>query len=86
MNKKEKLNPKNRKNMPLYKVMCVTDIPEEHTTQISGHEADELVSRLERFFPEERFEIWPDAFREPKKVRYYNNNAVDGWEDMFPEH
>jgi len=72
--------------MELYKVMNETNYPEEHTTQLSLDEANELVSDLEGMFPDEQYSIWPDTYVEPKEVRYSNNNAVDGWEDMFPSY
>ena len=72
--------------MQLYKVMNETNYPEEHTTQLSLDEANELLSDLEGMFPDEQYSIWPDTYVEPKEVRYSNNNAVDGWEDMFPSY
>ena len=70
--------------MQLYKVMNETNYPEEHTTQLSFDEANELLNDLEEMFPNEQYSIWPDKYVEQKEVRYYNKNAVDGWEDMFP--
>jgi len=72
--------------MELYKVMNETNYPEEHTTQLSLDEANELVSDLEGMFPDEQYSIWPDTYVEPKEVRYSNNNTIDGWEDMFPSY
>jgi hypothetical protein len=72
--------------MELYKVMNETNYPEEHTTQLSLEEANELLSSLEEMFPDEQYSIWPDEYVEPKEARYYNNNAVDGWEDMYPSY
>lgn len=69
--------------MELYKVMNETNFPEEHTTQLSHSEAVELVENLLEMFPDEQYSIWPDEYKEPKEVRYYNNNAVDGWEDLY---
>lgn len=72
--------------MELYKVMNETNYPEEHTTQLSLDEANELLADLEGMFPDEQYSIWTDEYVEPKEVRYSNNNAVDGWEDMFPSY
>ena len=67
----------------LYKVMNETNYPEEHTTQLSYSEAFELINELEKMFPNEQYSIWSDEYKEPKETKYYNNNAVDGWEDLF---
>ena len=73
--------------MQLYKVMNETNYPEEHTTQLSLEDANELLTSLEEMFPDEQYSVWPDEYKEPEEVRYYyNNNAVDGWEDMYPSY
>lgn len=69
--------------MELYKVMNETNYPEEHTTQLNHSDAVELVAELEEMFPNEQYSIWPDEYIESKEVRHYNNNAVDGWEDLY---
>jgi hypothetical protein len=69
--------------MELYKVMNETNYPEEHTTQLTHSDAAQLVAELEEMFPNEQYSIWPDGYVEPKEARYYNNNAVDGWEDLY---
>ncbi len=66
----------------LYKVVNETDYMEDHTTQLTFEEASELMSSLEEMFPNEQYSIHPDEYVEPKEVRYYNNNAADGWEDL----
>jgi REP element-mobilizing transposase RayT len=68
----------------LYKVMNVTHYAEEHTTQLTLDEAEELVKDLEEMFPDEQYEIHSDEYVKTKELKHYNNNAVDGWEDMFP--
>jgi len=65
--------------------MNETNWPEEHTTQLSLEQANELLKDLEDTFPNEQYSIWIDKY-EPKKERRYNNNAIDGWEDMFPSY
>ena len=69
--------------MELYKVMNETNYPEEHTTQLNHSDAVELVAELEEMFPNEQYSIWPDEYIESKEIRHYNNNAVDGWEDLY---
>jgi hypothetical protein len=43
-----------------------------------------LVKDLEEMFPDEQYEIHSDEYVKTKELKHYNNNAVDGWEDMFP--
>jgi len=69
--------------MELYKVMNETNYPEEHTTQLNHSDAVELVAELTEMFPNEQYSIWPDEYIESKEIRHYNNNAVDGWEDLY---
>jgi hypothetical protein len=45
-----------------------------------------LIKDLENFFPDEQYAIHPDEYVESKEGTYYNENAVDGWEDMFPSY
>tara|TARA_R110000868_G_scaffold357497_1_gene618998 strand:+ start:9536 stop:9760 length:225 start_codon:yes stop_codon:yes gene_type:complete len=70
----------------LYKVINETEYGEDHTTQLTLEEARELMNNLEDMFPNEQYSIHIDEYVEPNEVRYYNNNAVDGWEDMFPSY
>jgi len=63
--------------------MNETNYPEEHTTQLNHTEAVELIAALEEMFPDEQYSIHPDEYVKPKEKRYYNNNTVDGWEDMY---
>ena len=56
---------------------------EDHTTRLTYKEALELSNHLQECF-DDQYEIHPCYDEEPKEPkRYYNNNAVDGWEDMF---
>tara|TARA_R110000737_G_scaffold306002_2_gene313653 strand:+ start:6281 stop:6505 length:225 start_codon:yes stop_codon:yes gene_type:complete len=70
----------------LYKVVNETNYVEDHTTQLTFEEASELIKDLENFFPDEQYAIHPDEYVESKESTYYNENAVDGWEDMFPSY
>jgi|TARA_B110000971_G_C19572735_1_gene303819 hypothetical protein len=69
--------------MEKWKVVNETNYVEDHTTQLTFEEAIELMNDLEEMFPNEQYSIYPDEYVEPKEVRYYNNNAVDGWEDLY---
>ena len=69
-----------------YKVVNETNYVKDHTTQLTFEEASELIKDLEEMFPNEQYAIHPDEYIEPKVFRHYNNNAVDGWEDMFPSY
>ena len=67
--------------MDLYKVMNETNYPEEHTTQLSLDDANELLSDLEEMFPDEQYSIWPDEYVE-SEYRTIPHGAADGWEDL----
>ena len=69
----------------LYKVVNETHYVEDHTTQLTFEQASELIKDLENCFPNEQYAIHPDEYVESKR-RNYNENAVDGWEDMFPSY
>ena len=63
-----------------YKVYNATH-HEDHTTRLTYNEAVELKKDLEQCFDDD-YEIHPCYEEEPEEPRHYNNNAVDGWEDM----
>jgi len=67
-----------------YKVYNATH-HEDHTTRLTYNEAVELKKDLESCFDDD-YEIHPCYEDEPEEPRHYNNNAVDGWEDMFPSY
>jgi len=62
---------------------------ERHNTHTSGltlDQAYEMVADLNNTFPHKQFFISPDYDYEDRlkeEQRVYNNNAVDGWEDLF---
>ena len=70
----------------LYKVVNETNYVEDHTTQLNHSDAAELIAELEEMFPNEQYSIWPDEYVEPKEMKFYSSNQVDGWEDMFPSY
>lgn len=57
-----------------------------HTSGLTLDEAYEMVAHLNNTFPHKQFFISPDYDYEDRikeEERVYNNNAVDGWEDLF---
>ena len=56
------------------------------TFKDADQEAKECISR----WGDDGQDFWVETYVQEKpkeiKVRYYNNNAVDGWEDMFPSY
>ncbi len=51
-------------------------------------EADKEAKDCVNFFGSNGHQFWVEPYeKEPyKKEKQYNNNAVDGWEDMFPNY
>lgn len=65
-------------------MVIVNGYDEVHTEDLSEQGADELVKRLKNFFPDNDYYV--EMVERVKKVeRHYNENAVDGWEDMYPD-
>lgn len=54
-----------------------------HTGNMSLDEAKEMLTRHQNFFPEIVWLIEPHDEEEEKEEKNYNENAVDGWEDLF---
>jgi hypothetical protein len=70
--------------MELYQVIRTTDGYEEHTTDLNEKDADNLILELEEYFPNEQYEIHPQA--EPtkeKEYRFIPRGQADGWEDLY---
>jgi bisphosphoglycerate-dependent phosphoglycerate mutase len=54
------------------------------TFEEANQEANDCIER----WGEDGQDFWAEQYEvePPKEERYYNNNAVDGWEDMFPSY
>jgi hypothetical protein len=70
----------------LYKVMCIANgYAELHTDDFDTiEEAQKLTDSLTAYFPDYEYYIERYEYEEPKEKREYNENAIDGWEDMYP--
>lgn len=56
---------------------------EIHTEDLTQDEAEKLANRLQELFPNN--EYYPERVEYLEKVeRHYNENAIDGWEDLYP--
>lgn len=67
----------------LYQVIRMTDGYEEHTTDLTFDEAVNTLEELNECFPNEQYEIHPQA--EPtkeKEYRFVSRGQADGWEDL----
>jgi hypothetical protein len=60
---------------------------EIHTADLSEDEAEKLSDELKEMFPDYNYyvDLVMDADKVEKVERYYNENAVDGWEDIYPD-
>lgn len=69
-----------------YKVMENSEgFGQEHTTNLSLEEAQELYNRLQDYFPDIQYWIEQDYNDDIRQeAKYYNNKAIDGWEDLYP--
>lgn len=67
-----------------FNVMVIVDgYPEIHTEDINENNANELCENLKRLFP--NFEYYVECVEYKEKIqRHYNENAIDGWEDLYP--
>jgi hypothetical protein len=80
------------KNVQLFKVMeSAEGYSVAHTEWLTLDEADALFCDLTDKFPE--YDSWIQHHTDLEVAEYrnqenriYNNNAVDGWEDMFPHY
>ena len=67
----------------LYQVIRMTNGYEEHTTDLTFDEAVNQLENLHECFPNEQYEIHPQA--EPtkeKEYRFVSRRQADGWEDL----
>ena len=73
-------------NKTYYQVRVVIDssLKEEiHSDGLSKDEADTLCADLNRLFPNNVYHVTESYdYKEPVE-RHYNDNAVDGWEDLI---
>lgn len=58
-----------------------------HTKWLTLKEANELQDDLKETFPESNFWIELHLNEKPQEEeeRHYNEDAVDGWEDIYPD-
>ena len=57
--------------------------PEIHTRDLSEIDAEKLVDKLRELFPQHYY--YKDVVEVIEYVeRHYNENAIDGWEDLYP--
>ena len=68
-----------------WNVMVIIDgYDEVHTEDLSEEDANVLASSLNEAFPDYQYYAMQVEYVE-KEERHYNENAVDGWEDMYPD-
>ena len=70
--------------MRAFRVMVmVGGYSETHTDLLESEEAKALATELREDFPDMVYYIEPYEYEE-KEERTYNENACDGWEDIYP--
>lgn len=56
-----------------------------HTEWLELDDANKLAKDLSETFKDLDFWVESHMDEKPKEERYYNENAVDGWEDIYPD-
>ena len=68
-----------------WNVMVVEDgYSEIHTEDLTQEDAEKLAEELNEVFRDYQYYVERVEYIE-KEERHYNENAVDGWEDMYPD-
>lgn len=58
---------------------------EDHTDDMTYDEATDLECDLTSYFPNQQFMVVPyEHVEKEENSRVYNNNAIDGWNDLYP--
>ncbi len=73
----------------MYKLMEGDDLGyfNAHTEWLTKQEAEQLLEHYVNTYPDIVWMIEPhDEGDKPYEEEIRNDNAVDGWEDMFPEY
>ena len=56
---------------------------EIHTEDLTQEDAEQLAQKLSETFPD--YQYYAERVERVEKVeRHYNENAIDGWEDLYP--
>jgi hypothetical protein len=56
---------------------------EIHTENLTQEDAEQLAQELSETFPD--YQYYAERVEYVEKVeRHYNENAIDGWEDLYP--
>ena len=67
-----------------YQVRVITSSSDElHTDGLSKNEAESLCKDLQSTFVNYEYYVQESHDYKHPTERYYDDNAVDGWEDMF---
>jgi hypothetical protein len=58
---------------------------ETHTDDMTYDEAVERHTELSEYFPDISYHVEPyEHVEQEENRRVYNNNAIDGWNDLYP--
>ncbi len=72
----------------LYDIMCIDEdgYSIAHQRQMPYESANKEKNRLENLYPNLTYYLCISEVEDDEDERVYNERAVDGWEDMFPEY
>lgn len=72
----------------LFDIMCIDEdgYAIAHQRNMSYEVAKKEKSRLENLYPNVTYYLNMSVVEEEEEERHYNERAVDGWEDMFPQY
>lgn len=72
----------------LYDIMCIDEDGYSITHQggLESEYAEKERNRLQNLYPNIVYYLSMSVVEEEEDDRHYNERAVDGWEDMFPEY
>jgi len=72
----------------LYDIMCIDEdgYAIAHQREMSYPSAKKEKNRLESLYPNVTYYLSISVQEDEQEERIYNERAVDGWEDMFPQY
>jgi len=72
----------------LYDIMCIDEdgYAIAHQRGLESEYAEKEMNRLKILYPNITYYLSLSVVDEEEEERVYNERAVDGWEDLFPDY